>query len=120
MATAQHKFREFVVTTDVLEKAEELGLVVDTETRVLTMARFSAPYTDDDYNRRYVEYLFKINKDQVIVDIGRVDDEDYSQCNQCHGTLEYKSREVCDHCSGIGCKDCGYEGRVEWVRPCIH
>ena len=64
--------RAYSVDPGVLGKARELGLYGNLEGRIVRMARNAAPFTHAEANRRYHDFLFKI-EGGTIVDIMKYD-----------------------------------------------
>ena len=74
------------------------------EEEIQRMVRLSAQNSDGDCNRRYFDWLFKIEKNTLLVmrratmmEIGKGPDSVY---------------EEHDACDGKGCKSCGWIGEV--------
>jgi hypothetical protein len=59
-------FRHYQVHPDVIQQAQRLGLFGNVQKRIARMARHSAPFTHPAGNRRFENYIFKIEKGVVI------------------------------------------------------
>jgi hypothetical protein len=93
---------------------------------VLSMARESAPYVDAIWNRRFEQYVLRI-EDGVVLAIGFADENRRrtrvrthgwaKRCTICRGVARIITYEACDVCNGRGCVRCG-DGRLTVERIC--
>src|SRR5262245_41545901 len=58
--------REFVVTPEAVDQGRRLGVGEDVATRVARMARRAAPVTHPQGNRRFEEWVLRIEKGVVL------------------------------------------------------
>jgi hypothetical protein len=60
------RFREFTITPEALEQARGLGFTGDVAAQLKELARFAAPFTHSDGNRRNGEWLMLIENGRVL------------------------------------------------------
>lgn len=92
---------------------------------VLKMARESAPFVDAIWNRRFEQYVFRI-EDDVVLAIGLAQERKRTRvrrrgwardCTICRGVARIITYEPCNVCNGRGCTRCG-DGRLTVERIC--
>ena len=128
--------REFVLPDTVQQKAQQLG--IRSVQTVQEMLRHSARITHPLGNRRYNDYLFMV-EGQNVKWMGRVTDVAppvvivapppapvsappvaallRPKCESCRDTGRTPVFDQCEHCDGVGCEHCD-EGLVPSTIPC--
>lgn len=66
-------FREYDVHPEAIRQAQRVGLSGNVEQEVARMARYSAPFTHPAGNRRYYEFVMRI-ENEAVVSIAKLDD----------------------------------------------
>lgn len=65
-------FRDYRATDRAIERGRQAGVFGDTGKRLVRMAKRSAPVTSEYGNRRFQEFVLKVDDGQII-DVTRVD-----------------------------------------------
>ena len=118
-------FRRYKLSDHEGLKTTRESLELSTET-VVAMARESAPYVDTIWNRRFEQYVLRI-EDGVVLAIGLADENRRrsrvrthgwaKRCTICRGVARMITYEPCDVCNARGCVRCG-DGRLTVERIC--
>lgn len=119
-------FREYTWSAFAQRQAEETGVE---RTRVREMARLSAPFTHSRWNRRFENWVFRIEGDRVV-EFGEMPEPKRTRkrrtrekhewargCTICRGSCTMTVYEEHEHCDGDGCDRCD-NGMVRKRRPC--
>jgi hypothetical protein len=108
-------FRNYRLSELATQQAGELGV---TRTTVKQMSRHSAPYTDPKWNRRFEQYVFRI-EGELVLELGRsVMAGEQVECAICRGRLRMTFYEKHTKCRGRGCSRCD-QGQVRVERACM-
>ncbi len=79
--------------------------------QILTMVRGSAPITHPKGNRRYDEWVFRVD-DNAVMNIHLI------QCETCDDKKRITQIDICGYCEGEGCSVCGNQPEREVLIPC--
>jgi len=103
-----------------------MGQLDISESTLLKMARESAPFMDTIWNRRFEQYVLRIEND-VILAVGLAGSERRrtrvrkhgwaKQCTICRGVARLITYEPCNVCNARGCARCG-DGKLTVERIC--
>lgn len=67
---------EYRVSEQALRSAKHWGVTGDVEARVKRMARLSAPFTCEPFNRRFEDFVLQVEGD-LVVDVSLLDENDH-------------------------------------------
>lgn len=97
----------FLIPLSIVSKAAKEGVGI---AALQEMLGKSARCTHPQGNRRYHEYLFKIEGQRLTSFVKIEDDEDDDgdeyKCESCKDTLKVIVFDECGYCHGVGCKFC--------------
>jgi len=108
---------QYQVSQLVANYARSLGLCDEDTTavalKISQMVRESAHITHPVGNRRYEEWLFKVENNEVL----RVH---LITCPVCEDRKRITVSDICEKCDGAGCPACRNRGDHEKMIPCPH
>lgn len=101
--------KDFHLTEEVIEYLADHKVDL---TAFLDMLAHSARVTHNNGNRRFHQYIFEVQGNEVF-NVFNMDDNTTSdhECRRCKDTGKLPVFDECLHCNGVGCHHCD-EGLV--------
>ena len=107
--------KTYILTKYALEDADKLGIPVE---QLQDMLQKSARVSHSLGNRRYHDYVFEVQGDEVFT-VARFDDGQITLyvCQTCKDKKKIAVFDPCSLCDGEGCTHCD-DGLVRSFVPC--